>query len=143
MTFILIRLAPELTHFIVGPDYQSASQYLIWGALAESMRVVAGMYSMSAHARMNTKPLLLPNLISAMVSIGLIWVLIRDFGLHGVGFARFLASVVMVVMMHYVMFKAVEINLPSRIFLKSISMGLGFLLMIMVGRWLFGSPQSL
>lgn len=66
-----------------------------------------------------------------------------NFSLHGVGFARFLAGVAMVVTMHYIALKTVAIKLPSRMLLESIALDLGLLLFITVGRWLFGSAQSL
>ncbi len=141
--FILIGLAPELTRFIVGSDYQSASQYVAWGVLAEGARVAAGVYSMSAHARMKTKLLLLPNLIGAVVCIGLIWAFTQRFGVHGVGFARALAGVAMVVAMHYLMVKVLEMKLPYCMLLKSIVMGLVLLLIATAGRWLLGGTQSL
>lgn len=141
--FMLIGLAPELTRFMVGPAYQSASQYVVWGVLAEGARVAAGVYSMSAYARMKTNLLLLPNVIGAVVCIGLIWAFTQRFGVHGVGFARVLAGVAMVVAMHYLMVKVLEMKLPYRMLLKSIAMGLGLLLIVTAGRWLLGGTQSL
>lgn len=140
---VLIGLAPELTRFMVGPAYQSASQYVIWGVLAEGARVAAGVYSMSAHARMKTNLLLLPNLIGAVVCIGLIWAFTQHFGVDGVGFSRVLAGIAMVVAMHYLMVRALEMQLPYRMLLKSIALGLGLLLIAMTGRWLLGGTQSL
>lgn len=141
--FLIIGLAPELTHFMVGPAYQSASQYVVWGVLGEGMRVAAGVYSMSAHARMKTHLLLLPNLIGALVCIGLIWAFTQRFGVHGVGFARVLAGVAMIIAMHYLMGKVLEMELPCRMLVESIAMGLGLSLIATVGRWLLGGAQNL
>jgi O-antigen/teichoic acid export membrane protein len=141
--FILTGLASELTRFMVGPAYQSASQYVVWGVLSEGARVAAGVYSMSAHARMRTNLLVLPNLIGASVCIGFIWAFTHRFGVHSVGFARVLAGVAIVVAMHYLMVKVLEMKLPYRMLLRSISMGLGLLLIATVGRWLLGATQNL
>lgn len=141
--FALISLAPELTRFMVGPAYQSASQYVVWGVLAEGARVAAGVYSMSAHARMKTNLLLLPNLIGAVVCIGLIWVFKQRLGVHGVGLARVLAGLAMLVAMHYLTIKVLKMNLPYRILLKSTAMGLALLLIATTGRGLFGETQNL
>jgi O-antigen/teichoic acid export membrane protein len=143
VTFLLAGLAPELTRFMVGPAYQSASQFVVWGVIAEGARVVTGVYSMSAHAKMKTRLLLLPNLLGAVICIALIWALAPSMGAHGVGLARSLAGVGTIIAMHYLMIVALDIKLPSLMLLKVIVMGLGLLLIATAGRWLLGSTQSL
>ena len=143
VTFLLAGLAPELTRFMVGPAYQSASQYVVWGVLAEGTRVLAGVYSMSAHAKMKTRLLLLPNLLGAVICIALIWVLAPAMGAHGVGLARSLASLGMVVAMHYLMIAALEMQLPHRLLLKGIAMGATLFLIAWAGRWALGGTESL
>ena len=143
VTFFLIGLAPELTRFMVGPAYQSASQFVVWGVLAEGARVLAGVYSMSAHAKMKTRLLLLPNLLGAVICIALIWVLAPAMGAHGVGLARSLAGIGMVVAMHYMMIVVLEMKLPFRLLLKGTAMGLVLLLIATAGRWMLGGTESL
>ena len=139
VTFLLIALAPELTRFMVGPAYQSASQFVIWGVLAEGARVVAGVYSMSAHAKMKTRLLLLPNLLGAVICIGLIQLLAPSMGVHGVGLARSLAGLGMLMVMHYLMIVALEVRLPLRLLVKGAAMGAGLLLIATAGRWVMNS----
>jgi O-antigen/teichoic acid export membrane protein len=134
VTFLIISLAPELTRFIVGPAYQSASEFIVWGVLAEGGRVVAGVYSMSAHARMRTKLLLIPNLIGAIICIVLIKILVSSMGAHGVGLARSLAAFGMLIAMHVLMVAALEMKLPFRLLLKAVIMGVGLLLITFLGR---------
>lgn len=143
VTFLLAGLAPELTRFMVGPAYQSASQFVVWGVLAEGARVLAGVYSMSAHAKMKTRLLLLPNLLGAVICIALIWGLAPAMGAHGVGLARSLAGIGMVVAMHYMMIVVLEMRLPYRLLLKGTAMGLVLLLMASAGRWVLGGTESL
>lgn len=143
VTFLLAGLAPELTRFMVGPAYQSASQYVVWGVLAEGARVLAGVYSMSAHAKMKTRLLLLPNLLGAVTCIALIWVFAPAMGAHGVGLARSLAGIGMVVAMHYMMIVVLEMRLPYRLLLKGTAMGLVLLLIATAGRWMLGGTESL
>ena len=143
VTFLLAGLAPELTRFMVGPAYQSASQYVVWGVLAEGTRVLAGVYSMSAHAKMKTRLLLLPNLLGAVICIALIWVLAPAMGAHGVGLARSLAGLGMVVAMHYLMIAALEMQLPYRLLLKGSAMGATLFLIAWAGRWALGGTESL
>lgn len=143
VTFLLAGLAPELTRFMVGPAYQSASQFVVWGVLAEGARVLAGVYSMSAHAKMKTRLLLLPNFLGAVICIALIWALAPAMGAHGVGLARSLAGLGMVVAMHYLMIAALEMQLPYRLLLKGTVMGATLFLIAASGRWALGGTESL
>lgn len=143
VTFLLAGLAPELTRFMVGSAYQSASQFVVWGVLAEGARVAAGVYSMSAHAKMKTQLLLLPNLLGAVICIALIWVLAPTFGAHGVGLARALAGLCMVAAMHYLMIVVLEMKLPYKLLLTGGAMGAALLLIATAGRWAMGGTESL
>jgi O-antigen/teichoic acid export membrane protein len=115
VTLLLVSLAPELTRILVGPAYQSASQFVVWGVIAEGARVAAGVYGMSAHAKMKTRLLLLPNLLGAVICIALIWAFAPSLGAHGVGLARSLAGVGMVITMHYLMVVVLDMKLPFRV----------------------------
>ena len=143
VTFLLIALAPELTRFMVGPAYQSASEYVVWGVLAEGARVLAGVYSMSAHGKMKTRLLLLPNVLGAGLCIALVWFLAPALGAHGVGLARSVAGIGMVVAMHRLMIAALEMKLPYRLLLKGAAMGVSLFLLAVAGRWALGGTQSL
>jgi O-antigen/teichoic acid export membrane protein len=143
VTFSLAGLAPELTRFMVGPAYQSASQFVVWGILAEGARVVAGVYSMSAHAKMKTRLLLLPNLLGAAICITLIWALVPAFGAHGVGLARSLAGIGMVVTMHYMMIVLLEMSLPYGLLLKGAAMGSALFFIATACRWAMGGTETL
>lgn len=143
VTFLIIGLAPELTRFIMGPDFQAASQFVVWGVLAEGARVIAGIYSLSAHAKMKTKLLMFPNILGALLCIVLIWLLVSIFGAHGVGLARVLAALGMLVCMHYMMIVSLDMKLPYVSILKGIVMGGGLMLLIIVGRSALGDTNSL
>lgn len=143
VTFLLVGLAPELTRFLVGPTYQLASQFVIWGVLAEGARVVANVYSMSAHAKMQTRLLIFPNILGAAICIALIWVLAPSFGAHGVGLALALAGIGMVVAMHYMMVVVLDMRLPYRMLLKGVAMGSTLLLIATAGRWAMGGTESM
>lgn len=83
----IVMLAPELTSVFLGNEFQSASEYVIWGALAETVRVLTSTYSLVAHVHMRTRWLMLPNLIGATLSMVLCVTLIPIFGAAGVGIA--------------------------------------------------------
>lgn len=142
VTFLLAGLAPELTRLMVGPAYQSSSQFVVWGVMAEGARVLAGVYSMSAHAKMKTRLLLLPNLLGAVICIVLISGLVPAMGAHGVGLARSIAGVSVVVVMHYMMIMVLEMKLPYWLLLKGTAMGIVLLLVTRLGRYLLNDPEA-
>lgn len=81
----IVALAPELTQLFLGDKFQSAVDFVVWGALAEMGRVLISIYSLVAHAHMQTRWLIVPNLVGASLSIVLCIALIPVFGIHGVG----------------------------------------------------------
>ena len=91
--FFIAATASELTMLMLGKEYWSASQFIVGGVLAELARVAKGVYGMIVHARMNTKLLITPSLIGAIISVGLIWGLMPTFQSNSVGVTLMLSSV--------------------------------------------------
>lgn len=108
----IIAMAPELTCVLLGADYQSSAQYVMWGALAEAGRVIAGVYGMAAHARMKTRLLLIPNLIGASMSVALLVWLTPKLGASGVGIALSLSGLAMILALHFTIRTEVALSLP-------------------------------
>lgn len=123
VTCFLAALAPELTRFLVGPDYQSASQFVIWGVLAEGARVLVGVYSMSAHAEMKTSLLLWPNALGAFLCIALVWLLVPGYGAAGVGMARVASGLALVLAVHYVTVGTLRMGFPYGLAGKGLLLG--------------------
>jgi O-antigen/teichoic acid export membrane protein len=142
-SILLVSLAPALTRLMLGPAYISAAEFVIWGVVAESGRVISGVYAMSAHAKMDTKFLLIPNFLGAFICIALVLVLIPFAGIHGVGLARAISAGAMVMAMHFIMVKSFSMSLPYRLILKSIL--LGCLISIIIGliNMVIGGENSL
>ena len=136
-------VAPELTQLMLGPAYQSASQFVVWGAIAEAARVVSGVYGMVAHAKMKTRLLLIPNLMGAVVSVALIWGLEPTLGPIGVGIALSLAGITVIMAMHGLMRSALEMKLPYRVLIQSAGMGALLVGGAAIGRWMTGEIESL
>lgn len=110
----VVMLAPELTRIFLGDHFQSAADYVVWGALAEVARVLTGIYSLLAHVYMRTTWLILPNLIGAVLSITLCVLLIPDFGAVGVGIGLVLSGFAVVVTMHFLLARHVAGGVPFR-----------------------------
>lgn len=122
---LVVMLAPELTRLFLGEKFQSAAGVIVWGALAEAARVLAGIYSLIAHVRMQTRWLLLPNCVGAGLSIALCALLIPVFGSAGGGMALVLSGGAVVVTMHALLARQVGGGVSIRpVLLAGISAGI-------------------
>ena len=98
---LVIVLAPELSQLFLGQNFQSAVDFVIWGALAEAGRSLMGVYSLIAHVQMRTRWLIIPNLIGATLSMVLCVAMIPIFDLQGIGLALTLASFSVVLVLYW------------------------------------------
>ncbi|PPK73729.1 O-antigen/teichoic acid export membrane protein [Methylobacter tundripaludum] len=122
-SILIMATAPELTQLLLGSDFKLSTQFVVWGALAELARISTAVFGMAAHARMNTKLLLLPNLVGAAMSILLIWYLTPVYGSHGIGFGLAFSSMVTLLLTIYITKNHLSVVLPLKLFVKSAIMG--------------------
>ena len=119
---LIMILAPELTRIFLGANFQSAKNYVIWGALAEATRVLMGIYSLIAHIYMRTQWLILPGLIGAVLSVTLSVLLLPKLGAAGAGVSLTVAGFAAVVTMHFMLAGRMGGEIPIRpIFIAGIS----------------------
>lgn len=116
----IVASASELTSLFLGESFQSASKYIVWAAIAESARVLIGVYSLIAHVHMQTRWLIIPNILGAIVSISLCVLLIPVFGAAGVGVGLVISGFSVVAVMHFILVKKVQGGPPFRPILKAI-----------------------
>lgn len=110
----IAMLAPELTRVFLGKNFQSAANYVVWGALAEAARVLMGVYSLIAHVYMRTRWLIVPGLIGAVLSIALCVLFIPEFGAAGAGMALVISGSAVVLTMHVLLARRVGGGAPLR-----------------------------
>lgn len=143
----IVALAPELTRLFLGENFQSAANYVIWGALAEAARALTGVYSLIAHVYMRTRWLILPNLIGAVLSTTLCALLIPIFGAAGAGMGLGLSGFAVAVSMHVLLVRRVGGGIPIRpmliagipaVALWEMTQGLRHLLSATAGVMIFG-----
>ncbi|OFZ65883.1 MAG: hypothetical protein A2V79_06810 [Betaproteobacteria bacterium RBG_16_56_24] len=136
-SIFIMATAPELTQLLLGANFRNSSQFVVWGALAESARISTGVFGMAAHARMNTKLLLLPNMVGAVISISLIWFLMPVYGSDGVGLGLVFSSLATLLLTIYITKNYLAVVLPQKQFVKSAIMGVGLLVTaeILRGTW--------
>ncbi len=104
---LIVILAPELTRIFLGENFQSAADYVIWGALAEAARVLVGVYSLIAHVHMQTRWLIIPNFLGAIIAITLCVFLIPGLGAMGAGIGLAASGMAVVLTMHFFLSKHV------------------------------------
>ncbi|MFZ4077413.1 MAG: lipopolysaccharide biosynthesis protein [Legionellaceae bacterium] len=109
---VLVLLSSAITSLILAPTFQSAARFLVWGALIESCRVIVNVYSMVMYAEKNTRLLIFPNAIGAIVSLVLMLCLIPKMGIVGVGMGLGISGVLVVGVYHVVIKKRHAIRLP-------------------------------
>lgn len=141
-SFFIMATAPDLTQLLLGPSFRQSAQFVAWGALAESARISTAVFGMVAHARMNTKLLLLPNLVGAAMSILLIWFLTSVYGSDGVGLGLVFSSIVTLLLTIRITKKHLAVVLPLRLFVKSAIMGAVLLVAAKILRQTLGYDES-
>jgi len=111
---LIVILAPELTRIFLGSNFQTAVDFVVWGALAEAARVLIGTYSLIAHVHMRTRWLILPSLIGATLSVVLCVALIPLMGAAGAGMGLTLSGFSVVVVMHVLLAQRAGGRVPVR-----------------------------
>ncbi len=135
-SFFIMATAPDLTQLLLGPSFRQSSQFVVWGAFAESARISISVFGMATHARMNTKLLLTPNLVGAVLSVTLIWYLIPLYGSDGVGIGLISSFVITLLLTIRITKKHLQVSLPIKLFFQSAIMG-SVLLIIAKVLWQF------
>jgi len=141
-SFLIVSVAPELTNLLLGVRYKNSTQFIVWGALAEFGRVATAVFGMLAHARMNTKMLLLPNMAGAVAAILLISVLAPIYGSIGVGLGLALSSAVAFLVTYYVTVKYFKVIFRFRFLKNSLLGGFSILFFAEVLNVIFGGGAS-
>ena len=122
--FIISVLAPQFTRLLLAPKFQLAAQFVIWGACAETFRVMVNVYSMAAHAEKNTRLLILPNCVGASVSLLSLYCLIPKLGVVGAGIALCLSGFSVVLMLHTRIKRELAVYIPYQTIGEAIGFGL-------------------
>ncbi|WAL82725.1 oligosaccharide flippase family protein [Pandoraea sp. XJJ-1] len=77
----LLAGTPYLTALMLGPQYQGATRFVAFGAIAEWIRILIGLFGLGAHLRMQTRSLVVPNLVGATATFGLVFLALPHAGL--------------------------------------------------------------
>jgi O-antigen/teichoic acid export membrane protein len=113
MVFYIVLMAPDLTRVLLGKDYQSSSQFILWGALAEGFRVLANIYGLAAHAIMRTHLLLVANFLAALFFVILINFLLPIMGVLGAGISLAFSGLILVLLLYLSIKSKFNLTLPK------------------------------
>lgn len=138
--FIVI-LAPELTRILLGSNFQSASEFVIWGALVETTRMLVSIYSLVAHVHMRTRWLILPNLIGAIFSVGLCVALIPVYGAVGAGMGLMLSGLAVLIAMRIMLGNSASGGTSMPAILAAIALAGGLWILTTGVRYVLNSAQ--
>ena len=78
---VVVATAPELASVMLGPRFIDSSLYIALGAAAEFTRIVFGVLTLLAHARMQTRALLWPTGLGALVTLLAVYFLVPVLGI--------------------------------------------------------------
>lgn len=120
----LAAASSEAVHIFLAPAYWGTATFVCWAAAVELIRTVANAYSLCMHAEMNTRRLIVPSLIGAVLSIGFLTVAARLWGLAGVGPALTLAGIPYLAAWHIAASRLSGVALPGRRLLLAVAGGL-------------------
>ncbi|MFT3735700.1 MAG: oligosaccharide flippase family protein [Rhodocyclaceae bacterium] len=122
-TCLVVASAPWVTRLLLGPQYAASSIFVVWGALAELLRVLASVYGMAAHARMKTSWLLVPAAAGAVLATVLVSSLVPPYAGAGAAAALCVTGLVVVLLWHLRIRREISISLPARDMLAALAMG--------------------
>ncbi|HWH82772.1 MAG TPA: hypothetical protein VNU71_11115, partial [Burkholderiaceae bacterium] len=117
----LVAAAPEAVRIFLAPAYWDTAEYLRWAAAIELIRTAANVYGLAMHAEMDTRRLILPSLLGAVLSVGFLTVATRAWGLAGVGPSLALAGVLYLVSYHVAARRLSGVTAPHRRVLLSVA----------------------
>jgi len=138
----IVAVSDELAFVLLDRSFAEASQFIIWGVLAEAARVIVGTYALLAHAGMKTKKLILPNVLAAVVSPVLVFVLALKFGADGVGASLFIAGGVTIISSHFLLSKSFELIMPWKALWKGLLIAVSFLIIAQLGHGILGMSDG-
>jgi O-antigen/teichoic acid export membrane protein len=132
--FILVT-GPEIARTVLGPEFLYAQAYVAWGVFSELGRIGASIYALVAHARMNTRILLVPAITGAALSVALITWWMPLHGTHGAGAALMVASVIAFVVTGQICKRHLRIRFPTRTLFFALAMALCLFALSSLLRW--------
>lgn len=119
-SFFVIVMAQQIIHVLADPRFWIAVKYVQFGALIEMGRIIGNIYGMVAHSTMNTKTLILPQLIGSLSTVLFIPLFNTLLPETGVGVALTVSAGIYIVCMHFATRKQLNIIINFRDLCKKV-----------------------
>ena len=129
MLFVIAALAPQLTRIMLAQNYQNAAQYVVWGAAIEMFRVLTNVFSLAAHANKNTKLLISPNLLGAVISLFLMYCLMPIWGITGICLALLAAGFSVTTFLYFKVKSHLPLSIPYAQIIQATVFGMSIYLL--------------
>ncbi len=140
---VVISVSDDLARILLDEKFAQASQYVVWGALAEGARVTVATYALIAHAGMETRKLIIPNVFGAVAAPLFVYLFVSEWAAHGVGIGLVLAGLIAIVSSHLLLSRSFEIIMPWVKLLQTAAMSFAILLFSKVGHDMLGASGSM
>jgi O-antigen/teichoic acid export membrane protein len=124
MAIFLAVNGPMLAVVFTGPEFHQVGTIVIWGVLAEFLRILSTATSMISHAQLKMKALIAPAVTGVLVMLIAMIVLVPINTFHGGGLAITLGWVASLMHLYKNMKTLLPVKIPWRRILYSSIMGL-------------------
>jgi len=134
---------PLLAKVFTGERFHYVGNIILWGAVAESLRMMTSATAMVSHAQLEMKPLIIPSIVGAVSAIIGVFILVRFNPFLGGGFAISFGWLLAFLVLFKNMKKLLPIEFPYKRVLYSIFLSLPFFVLLLVKKTDFMIVQSL
>jgi len=97
---------------LTGEKFQQVGNIVLWGALAESLRMLVAITAMVSHAQLKMKPLIFPSITGAVIAIIGTFMFVRYNPIMGTGIALSFGWLLALIHMYINMRKLLRIQIP-------------------------------
>jgi len=139
---VIIAVSEEFAYVLLDEKFFQASQYIMWGAFAEAARVIVGAYALLAHAGMDTKKLIFPNILAAIAAPLFVYLLVQDWGVDGVGMGLALAGIIAIASSHVALSRSFDVIMPWTILLWTGLISLVLIVASEAGHSMLGASET-
>lgn len=115
---LLIVAAPFVFRFLIGPEFQAASQYVPILIVAALLNAAVGIYSAIYVAKKMTKQVATTSVAAAIINIGLTLAFINSLDIYAAALATAMAYGSMAVFRHYDLKKYIKLTYEKNLFIK-------------------------
>jgi hypothetical protein len=140
---IVISVSDELARVLLDVKFAEAAQYIAWGVLAEAARVTVATYALVAHAGMDTKKLIVPNVSGAIAAPLFVFLFVSEWAAHGVGMSLAAAGFIAIISSHLVLSRSFEIMMPWTKLLGAGVISLALIVLAEFGHSVLGASETL